>query len=80
MALDLYTFPGLSSALADTPHSSVDQDEIADDVAAEQETLTSPTSDDSQDTTVTNDLTQLQDTLQHISKGISDSTESEYKR
>lgn len=83
MPLDLHTFPGLSDALANTPQTSLEHNEIEDDVAAEQETLPSPAipPEDSQgNTNFTNDLAQLQDTLKHISKGISDSTESEYIR
>ncbi|KAG0693635.1 hypothetical protein DFH29DRAFT_792060, partial [Suillus ampliporus] len=74
MPLDLATaFPGLCNALASRPQTDFEQDDITDDVAAEQETLTGNTS-------ITGELAQLQDTLKHVSKGISDSTELEYNR
>ncbi|KAG2358106.1 hypothetical protein BDR07DRAFT_1489868 [Suillus spraguei] len=75
MPLDCETYPGLYSALA-IPDTVLELDDVADDVAAEQETLPSESPADS----VTDGLLSLQETLKHVSKGISDSTESEYKR
>jgi hypothetical protein len=82
MTLDLSTFPGLRNALA-SAQTTFEQDDIADDVAAEQETLIFPVipQDESRGNAgVVHELVQLQNTLKHISKGISDSTEIEYNR
>ncbi|KAG2755634.1 hypothetical protein P692DRAFT_20716943 [Suillus brevipes Sb2] len=80
MPLDRETYPGLYNALA-TPDTALELDDVVDDVAAEQETLTSPeVSADNGSTGATDELSSLRETLKHISKGISDGTESEYKR
>lgn len=81
MPLDRETYPGLYNALA-TPDTALELDDVADDVAAEQETLTSESPEVPADSSasVTDGLLSLQETLRHVSKGISDSTESEYKR
>lgn len=76
MSLNLGTYAGLCDALS-MPSNALEQDDVADDVAAEQATLTFP-ADDS--TSVTDELSRLQETLKHASKGISDGTETEYKR
>src|SRR6267154_2813686 len=79
MSLDRETYPGLYNALA-TPDMALELDDVADDVAAEQETLTSSKVPASSGGGVMNGLSCLQETLKHVSKGISDSTESENKR
>ncbi|KAG2045330.1 hypothetical protein BDR03DRAFT_1004485 [Suillus americanus] len=81
MPLDRKTYPGLYNALA-TPDTVLELDDVADDVAAEQETLTSESPEVLADssTSVMDGLSSLQETLKHVLKGISDSTESEYKR
>jgi hypothetical protein len=80
MPLDYETYPGLYNALA-TPDTALELDDVADDVAAEQETLTSPeVSADNGSAGATDELSSLRETLKHVSKGISDGTESEYKR
>jgi len=83
MPLDRETYPGLYNALA-TPDTALELDDVADDVAAEQETLTSGSpevpANSSAGAGITDGLSSLQETLKHVSKGISDSTESEYKR
>ncbi|KAG2147302.1 hypothetical protein BD769DRAFT_1660470 [Suillus cothurnatus] len=83
MPLDRETYPGLYNALA-TPDTALELDDVADDVAAEQETLTSGSpevpANSSASAGITDGLSSLQETLKHVSKGILDSTESEYKR
>jgi hypothetical protein len=79
MPLDLETYAGLCDALS-TPKNTLEQDDVTDDVAAEQETLTLPEVPTDGGASVTDGLSQLQETLKHASKGISDGTETEYKR
>jgi len=76
------TYAGLCDALS-TPETALELDDVADDVAAEQETLASPevpTNGSETSTGVSDGLLQLQETLKSASKGISDGTETEYKR
>ncbi|KAG2117437.1 hypothetical protein BD769DRAFT_1390932 [Suillus cothurnatus] len=83
MSLDRETYPRLYNALA-TPDTVLELDDVADDVAVEQETLTSGSpevpANSSASTGITDGLSSLQETLKHVLKGILDSTESEYKR
>jgi len=85
MPLDFETYSGLREALS-TPENALELDDVADDVAAEQETLTSPevptgaAGSTEGGAGINDELSRLQETLKSVSKGISDGTETEYKR
>lgn len=72
-------FPGLRDAMSPGGASTLELQEVADDVAAEQETL--PVSEAATDVDELGpEFAQLQATLLEASKGVTDGTDMEYKR
>ncbi|KIJ08191.1 hypothetical protein PAXINDRAFT_158207 [Paxillus involutus ATCC 200175] len=76
---DVGCFPGLRDAMSPGGTSTLELQEVADDVAAEQETL--PVSEAATDVDELGpEFAQLQATLLEASKGVTDGTDMEYKR
>ncbi|KAG1853519.1 hypothetical protein F4604DRAFT_1933212 [Suillus subluteus] len=75
-------FPGLCGLLPSVSASSLEMDDITEDVTAEQETLVDaplqPVLSKPTDSTI--DFAKLQSTLMDASKGVTEGTDSEYRR